>query len=205
MLSSSHSQFSLLHLFTFCRLALPLTSASVFSHSLPVFSFHLHFYSFIIFPFCSHALQFLHPSSDLSVPPLSPHSLAPLSSPAAPLSLSLSLFSVSFLPTRYIISLPAVLYLSAFPSPSCSSQRPFTSLLLSWSLHLLMAEMAWTCPCRFQNYMLSHRPIHYLFHYLIILIMQIYFLFLVIRAFSLVDLSIRFHFNCAHLLHQSQS
>ncbi len=58
--------FSLLHLFTFCRLALPLTSASVLSRSLPLFSFLLHLYSFIIFPFCSHALQFSHLSSEIS-------------------------------------------------------------------------------------------------------------------------------------------
>lgn len=71
-LSFSHSRsFSLLHLFTSGGLALLLTSAPAFSlsPSLSFFSFLLHLYSFIIFPFCSCALLFLHLVCGVSVPP----------------------------------------------------------------------------------------------------------------------------------------
>lgn len=150
MLSSSHFRFFLLHLFTFCRLALSLTSASVFSCSLPLFSFHLHLYSFIIFPFCSHALQFLHLSSEISfcsTPFTSFFSFLAISCCS-----SLSYFSVcSFSSPFYITSsfycqlificlsgffIP---FVASFP-PLCSSLSPVYNSLDSFTLSVLMGE-----------------------------------------------------------------
>ncbi len=127
MLSSSNSQFSLLHLFTFCRLALPSPlhpfslAPSPFSHFTCIFILLLSFPSALM-P-CNSSTSAL---KSLSVPPLSARSLAPLPSPAVPLSLTFQ--SVPSLPSSTFYSTSSFFANSSLSVFLASS---FLSLLLS--------------------------------------------------------------------------
>lgn len=129
ILSFSHLQFSLLHLFTFCRLALSLTSASVFSHSLLISPASLFFYYLSLLLSCS-AISLSRFRS-----PCSTSFTSFFSSLAISCCSSLSFFSVCSHPPPHILHphFIAKCYLSVFLVYS------YLSLHLS---HLLLALLS---------------------------------------------------------------